>query len=186
MLAYVFYHWKRSEVAEADYEQHLRDFHTALKQAPSAGFSNSWCVSLSGAPWASAGGDSYEDWYLVRDSADLDPLNDAAISASRQVPHDKAAAAAAGGTAGLYKLRSGTPLISPRYSSWFGKPADWSYAHLYEKLGKLAGAPMSLWVRQMTLGPALEFCLHSNSPVALPAGIVSRSFETRGVFPRGA
>lgn len=183
MLAYVFYHWKRPEIPGPDYEQHLRDFHAALRHAPSPGFSNSWSVSLTGAPWANAGGDSYEDWYLVRNSGALDPLNHAAISASRQVPHDKAAAAAAGGTAGLYKLRSGTPLISPRYSSWFGKPADWSYAHLYEKLGDFTA---SLWVRQMTLGPALEFCLHSNSPVALPAGIESRSFETRGVFPQGA
>jgi hypothetical protein len=185
MLAYVFYHWKRTEVSAADYEQHLRDFHAALKNAPSPGFSNSWCVSLSGAPWANAGGDSYEDWYLVRNSGDLDPLNDAAISASRQVPHDKAAAAAAGGTAGLYKLRSGSAIISPRFATWFSKPADWSYGQLYEKLSTLIDQPTALWVRQMTLGPALEFCLHSNSPVALPAGIASRSFETRGVFPQG-
>ena len=52
MLAYVFYHWKRNEISAPDYEQRLRDFHRALTDAPSPGFSQSWCVSLAGAPWA--------------------------------------------------------------------------------------------------------------------------------------
>ena len=186
MLAYVFYHWKRSDVTAADYEKRLRDFHRALNQYPSTGFTNSWCVALTGAPWANAGGESWEDWYLVGGSADLDPLNDAAISASRQAPHDKAASAAAGGTAGLYRLKMGTVLSAPRFSVWFGKPADWSYAQLYERLQSVAGGSTALWVRQMVLGPAHEFCLHSNSPIELPEGITAQLFETRAVFPQGA
>ena len=184
MLAYVFYHWKRDDVAAADYERLLRDFHLALRHAPSNGFSNSWCVGLTGAPWANGGGDSYEDWYLVRDSADLDPLNEAAISASRQVPHDQAALAAAGGTAGLYRLRAGTAQNSPRYASWFSKPERWSYGQLYEQLGSLTERS-ALWGRQMTLGPAREFCLHTNEPATLPAGIAAHSLELRRVFPEG-
>ena len=99
MLAYFFYHWKLAEVSELEYEQRLRGFHAALKAAPSDGFSTSWCYAVSGIPWANNGGESYEDWYIVRNSADLDPLNDAAISASRKGPHDKAASALAGGSA---------------------------------------------------------------------------------------
>jgi hypothetical protein len=186
MLAYVFYHWKRGEIDAAAYEQHLRAFHHALEESPSTGFSNSWCVALSGAPWANSGGGSYEDWYLVGGSADLDPLNDAAVSAARQAPHDKAASAAAGGTAGLYRLKLGNALSAPRYSTWFGKPGDWSYAQLYERLQPVTARTTALWVRQMTLGPALEFCLHSSSPLELPSGITARSFETRAVFPQGA
>jgi hypothetical protein len=186
MLAYVFYHWKRGDVTAAHYEGLLRDFQRALNQAPSTGFANSWCVALTGAPWANEGGASYEDWYLVSGSADLDPLNEAAITASRQAPHDKAASAAAGGTAGLYRLRTGTALSAPRFSAWFGKPGDWSYAQLYERLRGVTGGATALWVRQMTLGPALEFCLHSNSPFELPAGITAQSFETRAVFPQDA
>jgi hypothetical protein len=185
MLAYVFYHWKRVEISDADYEQRLRDFHTALKQAPSAGFSSSWCAALTGAPWVNAGGDSYEDWYLVRGSADLDPLNDAAVSASRQVPHDKAASAAAGGTAGLYRLRTGTALSAPRHTAWFGKPADWSYTRLYDELERNVSKATALWVRQMTLGPALEFCLHANEPIELPKGIGAQVMRLRAVFPQG-
>lgn len=186
MLAYVFYHWKRNEVTTVDYEQRLRDFHRALTEAPSPGFSQSWCVSLTGAPWANGGGESYEDWYLVSGSADLDPLNDAAVSAARQAPHDKAASAAAGGTAGLYRLKLGNVVIAPRYSTWFGKPGDWSYAQLYERLRGVTAGSTALWVRQMVLGPAHEFCIHSDSPLELPAGITAHSFETRAVFPQGA
>ena len=186
MLAYVFYHWKRAEVAAADYEHRLRDFHRALNEAPPPGFSHSWSVALTGAPWANAGGDSFEDWYLVSGSADLDPLDHAAISASRQAAHDKAASGAAGGTAGLYQLKLGTALRAPRYSLWFGKPPGWSYAELLERLQGAMGDATAVWMRRMTLGPALEFCLHSNVPVELPDGISARSFETRAVFPQGA
>jgi hypothetical protein len=186
MLAYVFYHWKRNDIAARDYEQALRSFHQALKDAPPAGFERSWCVSLAGAPWANAGGDSFEDWYVVGDSSHLDALNDAAVTASRQVPHDKAASAAAGGTAGLYRLRTGNALSAPRYAAWFGKPADWSYSRLYDELERTMSGSTALWVRQMTLGPALEFCLHANEPIELPLGIAAQALRLRTVFPQGA
>lgn len=184
MLAYFFYHWKRPDVDARDYENRLRDFHNALTLAPSDGFSRSWSVALRGLPWANNGQDSYEDWYLVRNSADLDPLNDAAISASRKVPHDKAAAGTEGGSAGLYRVRAGAVVDNPGFTTWFSKPDGWSYPQLLEALQSLTSAG-ALWQRQMALGPG-EFCLHTRQPVSLPAGIVGRSVELRGVFPAGA
>ena len=107
MLAYVFWHWRRPEVPAAAYEALQHRFHAALEAAPPAGFIGSCSVAIACAPWAAGGGEAYEDWYLVDGSAGLDPLNAAAVSASRQGPHDAAAAAADGGTAGLYLLRLG-------------------------------------------------------------------------------
>jgi len=182
MLAYVFCHWKRDDVAAVDYEQWLRDFHGALRSTPPAAGFNSWSVALTGASWANNGENSYEDWYLVRGSADLDPLNDAAVSAARQVPHDLAASAAAGGTAGLYRLRAGHASGVPRFALWFGKPAGWSYGQLFERLRPLTDGA-ALWGRQMTLGPAREFCLHTNQPVELPVGIDAQTIAMRAVFP---
>ena len=49
----------------------------------------------------------YEDWHLLENSTALDVLNGAAISQARQRPHDRIAAMAADGTAGLYGLRMG-------------------------------------------------------------------------------
>ena len=185
MLAYFFYHWKRSDFDAADYERRVRDFHVALAAAPSVGFSSSWSVALTGPPWANNGGPSYEDWYLVRNSADLDPLNDAAISASRKIPHDRAASGTAGGAAGLYRVRLGEAINAPKYAAWFSKPAGWSYAELYELLGPTMAHGAALWQRQMALGPG-EFFLHSNVELSFPDGVEGRSVAARAVFPQRA
>ena len=108
MLAYVFWHWRRPDVPAASYEALQRRFHAALGAAPPAGFLGSRSLAITGAPWADGGNEAYEDWYLLEGSAALDPLNAAAVSASRQAPHDAAAAVAGGGTAGLYLLRLGS------------------------------------------------------------------------------
>lgn len=184
MLAYVFWHWKRTDVDAAHYERRLRLFHEALADSPPAGFTSSVALALKDAPWANNGGDAYEDWYVINDSAALDPLNDAAVSASRQLPHDEAAALALDGTAGLYRLRAGQSIRIPRVAHWFAKPAGWSYPKLYAELEALTeyGAA-ALWGRQMTLGPAREFCLHGNELLRLPTGIAAQAIPVRAVFP---
>lgn len=184
MLAYVFWHWRRTDVAAAPYEALQRRFHAALAAAPPPGFLRSRSLALTGAPWAADGHEAYEDWYLVEGSAGLDPLNVAAVSASRQAPHDAAAAAADGGTAGLYLLRSGSAGEVPRTATWFAKPAGMSYADLYALLEPLVRAESAaLWGRQMVLGPTPEFCLHTAGPVALPAPLLPVPLHFRTVWP---
>ena len=185
MLAYFFYHWKKSDFEAADYERRVRDFHVALAAAPSDGFSSSWSVALTGPPWANNGGPSYEDWYIVRNSADLDPLNDAAISASRKIPHDRAASGTEGGSAGLYRVRLGEAISAPKFTAWFSKPDGWSYAELYDRLGPTIARGAALWQRQMALGPG-EFFLHSNIELPLPDGVDAKPVAVRAVFPQGA
>jgi hypothetical protein len=186
MLAYVFWHWKRADVSAPDYEERLRQFHRALSDSPPPGFSQSAALALSGAPWANDGGDAYEDWYLVQDSAALDPLNAAAVSASRQLPHDEAAARAAGGAAGLYRLRAGQAVRTPNVALWFEKPVGWSYRKLFAELEPLTSNGAALWGRQMTLGPAREFCLHAAEALRLPHGIEAPTIALRSVFPERA
>jgi hypothetical protein len=184
MLAYVFWHWRRPKVTAAEYEAAQRRFHSALGIAPPPGFERSFSSALEGAPWAAKGGEAYEDWYLVNGSAALDPLNAAAISASRQAPHDAAAALAAGGTAGLYSLRLGAPESAPGTVTWFAKPEGMTYRELFAALEPVARAERAaLWGRQMTLGPALEFCLHSRGPVALPEAMAPCAIRCRTVWP---
>lgn len=186
MLAYVFWHWARPELPAGEYEALQRRFHTALAAAPSPGFLASCSGAIAGVPWAAAGGPAYEDWYLLDGSAALDPLNQAAVSASRQAPHDAAAAAAADGTAGLYLRRLG-PGIRPGdgwVATWFAKPAALSYHALYGLLRPLVDArSATLWGRQMVLGPSPEFCLQTAVPVPLPAPLAGTSVTTRTVWP---
>lgn len=171
MLAYTFWHWKRPDVAQEVYEERQRAFHKALGAAPPRAFEGSSSFAISGAPWAADGGAAYEDWYLVRDSAALDTLNAAAISASRQAPHDAAAAVAAGGIAGLYRIRLGAVPSTPGAGHWFAKPAGLSYAELDASLRPIVEARRGvLWCRQMTLGPTPEFCLQLPDPAAWDSG----------------
>ena len=170
-LAYVFWHWKRPEIPRGLYEDRQLAFQAALAAHPPSGFRSGSTYRLSGAAWAGAGGAAYEDWYLVDDMAALERLNEAAVTAARQAPHDAVAALAAGGTAGLYGLRAGIPHPAPRVATWFAKPAGLSYAALDALLQPLlSGGQFALWSRRMTLGPTQEFCLHSASNVALPEG----------------
>jgi hypothetical protein len=183
LLAYVFWHWKRPEVTTMDYEDRQRGFHAALGASPSPGFVNSFLHGVSNAPWAAAS-EAYEDWYLVQDFGALGLLNEAAVSGSRAQPHDLAAAVAAGGVAGVYGLRLGTALRQPQYAHWFGKPEGMPYRELFAQLApvidRVEGA---LWMRQMVLGPAREFCLHTTRPVSMQEDLGALVIPLRRIWP---
>jgi hypothetical protein len=182
MLAYVFWHWRRPDVPAASYEDAQRRFHAALAAAPPPGFTRSHSAEIRGAPWITQGDMAYEDWYLVHASATLDSLNDAAVTASRRVPHDAAASLAAGGAAGLYVLRAGQVNTAPANAVWFGKPAGMSYAALDELLRDTVAAGACVWMRYMVLGPTPEFVMHG-SGLELPAPLVGMGIDLRTVWP---
>jgi hypothetical protein len=185
MLAYVFWHWRRPQIAREEYEERQQRFHAALRAAPSAGFYTSRSAAIQGAPWAASSGEAYEDWYLLEDAAALDPLNEAAVTASRQAPHDAAAAAADGGTAGLYRVRRGSVSDElPTLAAWFTKPAGMGYDQLYSVIEPLLDSSAgALWCRQMVLVTTPEFCLQSSAPVVLPASITPLVISLRRIWP---
>src|SRR5439155_24095201 len=116
---------------------------------------------------------------LVEDSAALDPLNQAAVTAPRQLPHDAAAAAANGGTAGLSRLRLGAVAGEvPTMAAWFSKPDGMGYDQLFAAVEPLLRSSAGvLWCRQMVLGPTPEFCLQSSAPVVLPPSITALTLQ---------
>lgn len=183
-LAYTFWHWKRRAVPASEYEKEQRAFHAALAEHPPAGFSQSISSSVIGAPWANGGGEAYQDRYIVRGSADLDVLEQAAISGARQRSHDNAARLADGGTAGLYQARVGRPVKVPRHALWFAKPDGMSYDELFARLEPLVRDGESvLWMRQMVLGPSPEFCLESTNGLSLPPEFRPLSLTLRPIWP---
>lgn len=184
MLSYVFWHWPRAGVDSMLYESAQREFHTVLTAAPPPGFLGSTCHAIVGAPWAAGGGPAYEDWYLQENSAALDELNTAAVTAARRVPHDHLAGMVAGGTAGLYQLELGGHLPSATTAHWFGKPANWSYGRMTDAMRPLLEATgASLWMRRMVLGPTPEFCLRTHGPVSLPPELTVVSIPLSLVWP---
>lgn len=176
MLAYVFWHWPQPEVDRELYRTHLVEFHQTLARNKPPGFHFSTVFQLSGATWLDTDGSAFEDWYLVDDSAALDPLNDGAVSGACEEPHNRVAREADGGTAGLYRLRDGkVDLANTRYAIWLSKPSGVSYQSFYELLQpSVKDYDAALWGRQMTLGPTTEFCLVSRTPIKLPDRIIGR------------
>jgi hypothetical protein len=176
MLAYVFWHWPKSDVAVEHYVLKLGAFHESLAMNAPAGFSHSLVFELRKPRWLQASSIAFEDWYLVEDSAALDKLNFVAISGNNELPHNQVAFDAAGGTAGLYRLRLGDlqSLGRSPQVTWFSKSPGASYADLFSKLNALcSSAGVGLWCRQMTLGPTTEFCLRSESEISWPEGVAT-------------
>ncbi len=174
MLAYVFWHTALTDARSEEYEQWLTAFHGALWSDPLPGFIGSMSFRMDRAPWLPSAGPVYEDWYLVEHSGALDTLNAAAVSARRQVAHDRVAALAGSGAGGLYRLRKGQPALDrTRVAVWLSKPRAESYEAFYAALGQRLdqGVVTTVWARQMVLGPTPEFCLHAGRDTRLPADL---------------
>jgi hypothetical protein len=172
MLAYVFWHWSKPDVAPADYEQHQRAFHAALAASAPNGFLKSTSFRIDGqAPWL-GGAPAYADWYLVDNSAALDPLNAAAVSGVCEAPHTRVAQAMAAGAGLLLTLHTGAaqPDLSGASSATFlTKPREMTYAEFYQTVSAAPAATRStLWRRTMVLGPTPEFTCLAPSPPQFP------------------
>ena len=169
MLAYVFWHVAAPDAGREDYEARMAGFHAALRAAPPPGLGPTATFGVRAIPWLDDRG-GYEDWYLVDDFAALGTLNAAAVSGPRRAPHDAAAALAATGSAGIMGHVAG-PLLAapPAWAAWLAKPAGTAYADWHAALAAAAGADAAVWQRQMTLGPALEYCVLAPAERALPA-----------------
>lgn len=159
MLAYVFWHVPRPGVVAREYETAHREFHDALWESKVAGLVGLDVYGLESVPWL-AGRRGYEDWHLLEGSSALDVLNGAAISQARQLPHDRIAALAADGTAGLYAPRLGSP-SDVAQAVWMSKPTGMRYRDFEASLKAHIDEGCCLWGRRMTLGPTPEFCLHA-------------------------
>jgi hypothetical protein len=168
LLAYLFWHWPRPGAPIRAYETDLLRFHASLAARPPAGFVRSATFAVGALSWLPGATDSYEDWYLVQDWAALGGLNLAAVAPAHAGPHDQVAHQAAGGTAGLYALQTGHDAPGQTAAAWFGKPPGWTYGELFAALDGGPQPGSALWQRQLTLGPAPEFCLRAATRPALP------------------
>ena len=184
MIAYVFWHWRQSTVLAEEYERLQRGFQAALANDPPMHFRGGRTFAIEGAAWAANGRAAYEDWYLLDGMADLEAINEAAVSGSRAEPHHAVARLAAGGSAGVYRLKAGMATPGARWAIWFGKPAGMSYPQLFEALAPVVtAAEGALWMRQMVLGAAGEFCLQCRKETMLPARFMGTRLTLRAVWP---
>jgi len=177
-LGYVFWHWPRSGISQKAYEKKLVSFEDSLKEHGPDGLVDALSFRVHALPWARPRSAICEDWYVVRDYGTLGALNESAVADANRKAHDEIAEEASGGAGGLYKLRrEGLPLSDARFATWIRKPARTTYQAFLEHLSTLVGDRRTdLWQRQLVLGPAPEFCLHSESRLVFP-----RSFRSTTV-----
>ena len=161
MLAYVFSHRPADGADIAAYEASLRGFHELLAKAKPEGFIRSSTFRV---------GERYDDWYLLEGSAAMDVINHVAMKDEQGRAHDEVARMAADGSGKLYKLASGDPPAGEGFEVRFSKPAGTKYSDFYARLDPWTReTTVSLWRRQMVLGPPPEFCLISDKAFELPA-----------------
>ena len=81
----------------------------------------------------------------------------------------------------------GASLRQPRYACWFAKPDGMKYDELFTRLEPVVdGAEGALWMRQMVLGPAREFCLHAPAPVSMADEFSPVVLPLRPIWPASA
>lgn len=185
-LGYVFWHKPRRGVSELEYERRLLAFQRSLKAHPPEGLAEALSFREDSLPWLGRRSPAYEDWYLVRDFRSLGALNEAAVDQANMRSHDEVAKDASVVAGGLYKLRRGDlRLQDALFATWVRKPARMTYEAFLGGLSRLADDRRTdLWQRQMVLGPAPEFCVHSESPLELPKGLEPATVRLRLVRER--
>ncbi len=173
MLAYLFWHRPLDGDALGAYEEAEIAFHRSLARKPPVGLRGSATFRLSEAPWLGAGPGAYEDWYLLEDYAALGVLGEAAVARGHRSAHDAVARRFGAGCGGLYGLLEGEPaaslLGSITTAVWVAVAPGSPRPLLAELLADgMDPRRSALWRRQLVLGPAPEFCLHSPEQ---PAGV---------------
>ena len=168
MIAYVFWHTRLADVSAPAYESGLSAFHRSLTVNTPEGFQSSTSCCFEGLPWVRAS-DVYEDWYLVNDFESLGILNDRAAADRHAETHDHVASYSETGTGSIYALEAGAPVLNAGFVYWFDKPDGASTATFLKEIRPIAESPgRALWRRQLSLGPATEYCIRSVSSIELP------------------
>ncbi len=182
MRAFVFWHRPAPGASRPAYEAAQTRFHERLAATSAPGFIGSATYHVSALPWL-GGEEGYEDWYLVADTAALDPLNEAAVAGRMKQAHDGAAADMEEGHGGLYALQWGEPAASARSRClWLGRPRGVAHAPVLEALRARLGEPAVCWRRQMVMGPGMEFAVivgPEHEPMAPEGWTVTPADRTR-------
>jgi len=168
MLAYIFWHLPAAGVDASAYEAALTAFQAELAKAPPPGFKSCGSFRIGQVPWLD-GRSGYEDWCFVGSSADLDPLNEAAVDAHRRGRHDAVASRTDIGHGGLYRHFHGEE--QPRTGAriiWLRRPRGIAFEPVLRGMIDGATGFLSCWRRQMALGQAEEFCVIGSEHLDLP------------------
>lgn len=176
MMAYIFWHRPLANVTRQAYEDALTSFHRDLGKRTGEGFLGSATYRISATPWLDERL-GYEDWNFVESSASLDPLNRKAVASDMWDVHAGIASKTDVGYGGLYHHVAGEAGTQAwTRAAWLRRPRGVRFEALVQEIVRQAAGPVSIWRRQMALGPGYEFVVLGEPPLALdlPGGWESR------------
>ena len=167
MLAYLFWHIPKPNVATADYEHDLLAFSGALSGLNCPGVRRIASFRTSAVPWL---GDApgYEDWITVDGAAALETLNERAVAGPMAAAHGAVAQRMGVGHGGVYYHLWGDmdPHVAER-ARWLSRPRGIEFRPVLEGITDTATGPVSVWRRFMVLGPGWEFVVLGDAALAL-------------------
>lgn len=164
MLAYTVWHHASDESKLEHYQNSLIQFHQTMAEEKPQGYISSKLFTMPSVPWMGETQTIFMDWYLIEDSASLDPLNDSVLAGTRKTSHDAVADNTSGGVTALYQPKLGNDQISNvNFITWVSKPKGMKYPNFFQELNFiLHDKDASCWMRYMALGPGPEFCVVAN------------------------
>jgi hypothetical protein len=178
MLAWLFWHTRITDVPRDDYVSALRAFHRRIVAAGPAGLLGARTREYTAVPWLASEAEVFEDWYLVRDSAALDALDEAVLASFSSAAHEAVARLAANAVSGLYELRAGRPAPDADVRVWLSKPRGIAYGPFVADLFR-AG---TIWSRKLVLGPTPEFCVETDAEGARSLhGLATHALASRRI-----
>ncbi len=159
MTAYVFWHRPFAEIDQQAHEDALIAFHRNLVKRTCDGFQGSATYRISETPWLD-GLSGYEDWNFVKSSAALDPLNKMAVAPDMWDVHAGVSGKTDVGHGGIYYhvLRDADPNSLTR-TAWLKRPRGIRYEGPLKEISSQVIGSVSVWRKQMVLGPGFEFAL---------------------------
>lgn len=167
MSAYVFWHRPFANIDQETYEGALTAFHRELAKRPCDGFQGSATYRISETPWLD-GMPGYEDWNFVESSAAFDALNEAAVAPDMWDVHARISSKTDVGHGGIYYHVLGDPEARALTRTvWFKRPRGIRYEAPLQEISETVEGPVSVWRKQMVLGPGFEFALLGDSALAL-------------------
>ncbi len=167
MSAYLFWHRPFAEVGPEAYEDALTAFHRDLAKRSIDGFRGSATYQISETPWLD-GMLGYEDWSFVESSATFDPLNTMAVAPDMWDAHAAISSKTDVGHGGIYYcvLGDDDPTALTR-TAWLKRPRGIRYEGPLKEIADQVTGPVSVWRKQMVLGPGFEFALLGDSSFEL-------------------
>jgi hypothetical protein len=167
MLAYLFWHTPKPDVAIAGYERDLVAFSRALSGLDCPGLRRIASFRISAVPWL---GDApgYEDWATVDGASALETLNARAVAGAMAAPHAAVAGRMGVGHGGVYYHLWGDldPHAAER-AEWLTRPRGIEFRPVLEAMTNAAAGPVGVWRRFMVLGPGWEFVVLGDAALAL-------------------